>query len=456
MKKKYQFYIDDKAIPQQDPPDFAKVMEKALSRKKWWQSGLTQVMVVAGISLAGVLSWVNLIKPDTDKNLANTEHKIFREVTNSRTDSVFPIKEFNNNIASSAGTVNTELYNTGHISSITGKSSQPQTSLTDSTDLSGATAGLPVIKNRQKFRFKAVQAQEFLVDAERGSVIYTRNGTVITIPAQAFQPIPNKRLLAVYYREFSDAQDLLVSGLSTFNAQQTNFQTLGAFELKFTWQGSSTAVNPVKEVMVRLKTKENCALANGFGYDSELHHWYKLSESSTQGTPNSAISDYQPVTSPLLHYLGFRYHSKDRKPHWLTRRNLHYLTVPDNQKVINYQHFGISGGGLYGSFIKSDSMINQPVLLQNPFDGEENAYLWQIADNGKSTIYKGNKWPQQIMAASGTWYFTVSEYGDSAMVCRLPSTSDMVQKPLGWTKAPFVPHTSEELNKLRLWLIHKE
>lgn len=456
MKKKYQFYIDDKAMPQQDPPDFAKVMEKALSRKKWWQSGLTQVMVVAGISIAGILSMINLVKSDTDKNLAYNEHKVFREVTNSRTDSVFPIKEFNSNYSKSVETKLIKPDSSGKIAVISDKGSQPQTSLSDTIGLSAATAGLPVIQNRQKFRFKAVQAQEFLVDAEKGSVIYTRSGTVITIPALAFQTIPDKRLLAVYYREFNDAQDLLVSGLSTFSAQQSNYQTLGAFELKFAWQGSYVAVNPVKEVMVRLKTKENCARANGYGYDYEMHQWYKLSESSPQGQANSTISDYQPVTSPLLHYLGFRYHSKDRKPHWLTKRNLHYLTVPDNQKVMNYQHFGISGGGLYGSFIKCDSLINQPILLQNPFNGDENAYLWQITDNGKSTIFKGNKWPQQIMAASGSWYFTVSEYGDSAMVCRLPSSSDMAQKPLGWTKAPFVPHTSDELNKLRLWLINKE
>lgn len=458
MKNKYQFHIDNKQTAIPDPPDFGTVLNKALARQKWWQTSAGKTLLVSSgwfvFAVTMILGFQRANKQPQPYVPANNNAVA---IVKPYTDSNQTVIEKNQYTVNNAATVTGEMLTFPRLANV--PDSSADITVSDGTK-NKSTLNLPLatesIKIKTRFRFKAIKHEEFLVEAQKGATIFTQSGSVITIPASAFGNVSPGQLVAVHFRQFRNALDLMVSGFSTFEKNDTAHQLLAAFEISFSLPGQfnkNHIITADKDVLVRLKLSSSHSNSTGYTYETGNNKWSSMAEDDLQ--PNNlspAPAEYSPVSSPLLRMLGYRYYSKTKTPHWIGKNDLNTTSL--SKTATDYQVFAVRQNGIFGSFVQSEQSTPSALLLQNPISNtEEKVHLWKIHLSGQCAQYLGSTWPAQVQTDNSAYFIAIPEYGDSAMICSFNKQKDL---GIGWSKSSVVPRTTEELNQLRLSILKQQ
>ncbi len=134
----------------------------------------------------------------------------------------------------------------------------------------------------EPFKDVKIAAQTYVVDAEKGGEIKLENGTRIMVPPNAFvdkngQPVSGE--VALKYREFHNAVDIMVSGIPMKmmdGGEERDFESAGMFEIKGYSGTSEIAIADGKDLKVQLasfKPEENY---NHYYFDEEKGEWKEL------------------------------------------------------------------------------------------------------------------------------------------------------------------------------------
>lgn len=134
----------------------------------------------------------------------------------------------------------------------------------------------------EPFKNVKIAAQTYTVNAETGGEIKLENGTRIMIPPNAFvdkdgQPVSGE--VALKYREFHNAVDIMVSGIPmkmNDGGEERDFESAGMFEIKGYSGVNEIAIADGKDLKVQLasfKAEENY---NHYYFDEEKGEWKEL------------------------------------------------------------------------------------------------------------------------------------------------------------------------------------
>ena len=143
-----------------------------------------------------------------------------------------------------------------------------------------------------------IQEKSYSVNADDGSRIYAKSGTVIDIPANAFVDKNGEVItgeVTMQYREFRDPIEILASGIPmNYDSAGTNgwFTSGGMFELTATYEGEEVFINPNSTVIVDLATTDPATDFNLYHLDTESGEW--IYDNSNVNTVVTA--DVQPLS----------------------------------------------------------------------------------------------------------------------------------------------------------------
>ncbi len=137
-------------------------------------------------------------------------------------------------------------------------------------------AVLPPLKNIE------VTFGNHLIDATKGGQIRLKNGTKITIPADAFTDIDGRMVkgkVDIQYREFHNATDIIASGIPMKNKEGTAFmETAGMFEMRGKANGKEIFIAPEKDIEVAMASEYHSKdeVFDFFNFDEETGNWKEL------------------------------------------------------------------------------------------------------------------------------------------------------------------------------------
>lgn len=100
--------------------------------------------------------------------------------------------------------------------------------------------------------------QTFTVNARKGGTWSLPNGTIIEVPKGIFVDAdekPVKGEVTIHYREFHDAADIILSGITMKyddEGTERDFQTAGMMEIRGTQEGESVFIRDGEEIQVRM------------------------------------------------------------------------------------------------------------------------------------------------------------------------------------------------------------
>jgi hypothetical protein len=124
-----------------------------------------------------------------------------------------------------------------------------------------------------------IQQNSYSVNADDGSKIYYKSGTVLDIPANAFVDKDGKIItgeVMMNYREFRDPIEILASGIPmNYDSAGSNtwFTSGGMFELTASFEGEEVFMNPNTTVKVDLATTDPDTDFNLYHLDAESGQW---------------------------------------------------------------------------------------------------------------------------------------------------------------------------------------
>lgn len=143
-----------------------------------------------------------------------------------------------------------------------------------------------------------IPTNSFVVNTEMDSTIVHTTGSIISIPSGAFVDEAGKDVkgkVEIQYREFHDAIDIMLSGISmNYDSAGITYQleSAGMFEITATQDGKPVTLKPNKSLTVNMISHTNNATDyNIYNLDTVKQKWEYISENTAKN--NTCVSAFE-------------------------------------------------------------------------------------------------------------------------------------------------------------------